>query len=119
MPYATPEGTFTFRSNGSVDAQVGGSTVTYAAGSNKAKKALRSALASVGEAPAGGKVTGTQVFDFLNEVVDAFKPSGQDTKAPVTNEPDKGFPWTAVLIGAAVVGFVGGGIWLATRKPAN
>ena len=67
MPYDTPEGTFTFRPDGSVDAQVGGSSTTYAAGSSKAKNALKATIAS---ASAGSSSSNNIWSQLAGRVID-------------------------------------------------
>ena len=118
LPYATSEGTFTFRSDGSVDAVVNGQAVTYPAGTNKAKKAVKAALKSVGEGSSNdGKFTSDDVFNALDDVVTLFKPSGQDDKSPASNTGNqKEFPWGTVAIVAGGVAVVGTAVWLLWPK---
>jgi hypothetical protein len=116
LPYSTSEGTFTFRSDGTVDAVVNGQSVTYLAGSRKARKAVEAALISVGE---GKPKTGAgAVFDQIGDVLDVFIPSGIDTKTPASNTGgSQPFPWGTVAWvagGLAVLGI--GGYFLLRKK---
>lgn len=119
IPYSTSEGTFVFRGDGTVDATVGGQTVTYPAGTRKAKAAVQAALASVGEGKP--KVSSDTVFDWIKDAVDVFQPSGADDKAPAKNTGGgtKPFPWgTVALVGGGAL-VLGVGAYFLLRKPSK
>lgn len=117
MPYSTAKGTFTFRSDGTVDGTVSGQSVTYAAGSREARQAVDAALVSVGETPVSS--TGQRVFDTIEGIVNVFIPSGKDDKSPASNTPPPaaGFPWTTVAwVGGGLLILGVGGYFLLRKK---
>jgi hypothetical protein len=123
MPYSTPQGTFTFRADGTVDAVVNGQSVTYPAGTRKARRALQDTLASVNGTPSGAKVSGGQAFDLIGGIVDLFKPSGQETPAGGTTvsntPPPREIPWGTIAIVGASVAAVGFGAYFLLRPKAQ